>query len=187
MSIASVMPSSHLILWCPLSFCPQSFSASVTSNESVVHIRWSNYWSISINPSKEYSGLISLTGLTGLISLQSKGLSGALSSTTVQRHQFFGTLAFFMVQLSQPYMTTGKTTTLSIGTLTIQTSSTLIIHKKLKTKRTIPLRIIQNPNVILYRKSETYYWWREYLFWTGPSSIKEQRISHLESVIPQGN
>ena len=84
--------------------------------------------------------------------------------------------AFFMVQLSQPYMTTGKTTTLSIGTLTIQTSSTLIIHKKLKTKRTIPLRIIQNPNVILYRKSETYYWWREYLFWTGPSSIKEQRI-----------
>ena len=131
------------------------FSISDFSNESVVDIRWPNYWSISINPSKEFSGLISLMGLTGLISLQSKGLSGTLSSTTVQRHQFFGTLAFFMVQLSQPYMTNGKTTTLNIWTLTIQTSSTLMIHKKLKTKRTTPLRIIQNPNVILHRKSET--------------------------------
>ena len=57
--------------------------------------------------------------------------------------------------LTQPYLTNGKTTTLNIWTLTIQTSSTLMIHKKLKTKRTTPLRIIQNPNVILHRKSET--------------------------------
>ena len=59
-------------------------------NESVLHIRWPKYWSFnfSISPSNEYSGLISL-GWTGLISLQSKGLSRFLSNTTVQKHQFF--------------------------------------------------------------------------------------------------
>ena len=62
------------------------------SNESVLHIRWPKYWSFnfSISPSSEYSGLISL-GLTGLISLQSKGLSRVFSNTTVQKHQFFST------------------------------------------------------------------------------------------------
>ena len=69
--------------------------------------------------------MISLLGLTGLISLQSKGLSGALSSTTVQRHQFFGTLAFFMIQLLQPYMTTGKTTALTMEKAMAPHSSTL--------------------------------------------------------------
>ena len=66
-------------------------SIRVFSNESVLRIRWPKYWSFSfsINPSSEYSGLSSL-GLTGLISLQSKGLSRVFSNTTVQRHQFFG-------------------------------------------------------------------------------------------------
>ena len=61
------------------------------SSESVLHIRWPKYWSfrVSISPSNEYSRLIPL-GLTGLISLLSKGLSRVFSSTTVQKHQFFG-------------------------------------------------------------------------------------------------
>ena len=61
-------------------------------NQSVLHIRWPKYWSFSfsISPSNEYSGLISL-GLTGLISLQSKGLSRVFSNTIVLKHQFFGT------------------------------------------------------------------------------------------------
>ena len=60
-------------------------------NESALHNRWSKYWSFSfsISPSNEYSGLISLE-LNGLISWQSKGLSGVFSNTTVQKHQFFG-------------------------------------------------------------------------------------------------
>ena len=66
-------------------------SIRVFSNEWVLHIRWPKYWSFSFNisPSKEYSGLISFR-LTGLISLQSEGLSRVFSSTTVQKHRFFG-------------------------------------------------------------------------------------------------
>ena len=76
MSIESVMPSSHLILCHPLLFLSSIFSSiRVFSSESVLPIRWPKYWSFSfsINPSNEYSGLNSL-GLTGLISLQFKGL-----------------------------------------------------------------------------------------------------------------
>ena len=99
MFIVSVMPSSHLILWCPLLLLPSVFlSIRDFSNESSVHIRWPKYWSFSfsfsISPSSEYSGLISLR-LTGLISLLSKGLSGVFSSTTVWRHQFFGILLLY--------------------------------------------------------------------------------------------
>jgi len=76
MSIGSLMPSNHLILCCPLLLLPSVFpSIRVFSNESSLHIRWPKYWSVSfsISPFSEYSGLISLR-LTGLISLQSKGL-----------------------------------------------------------------------------------------------------------------
>ena len=92
MSIESVIPSSHLILCSPLLLLSLIFpSIRVFSSESVLHIRWPNYWSFSISPSNEYSGLISL-GMTGLNSLQSKGLSRVFSSTTVQKHQYFGGL-----------------------------------------------------------------------------------------------
>ena len=93
MSIESVMPSNHLILWGPLHLLPSIIpSIRVFSNESILRIRWPKYWSFSfsISPSNEYSGLISL-GWTGWISLQSKGLSRILSNTTLQKHQFFGT------------------------------------------------------------------------------------------------
>ena len=60
MSIESVMPSNHLILCCPLFLLPSIFlSIRVFSNESALHIRWPKYWSVSISPSSEYSGLIS--------------------------------------------------------------------------------------------------------------------------------
>ena len=83
--IESVMPSNLLILCCPLLLLPSIFpSIRVFSNESVLCIRWLKYWSFSfsISPSNEYSGLISL-GWTGLLSLQSKGLSRVFSNTTV--------------------------------------------------------------------------------------------------------
>ena len=92
MSIESVMPFNHLIL-CHSLLLPSVFpSIRVFSNESVLRIRWPKYWSFSFNisPSNEYSGLISL-GLTGLISLKSKGFSRVSSSTIVWKHQFFST------------------------------------------------------------------------------------------------
>ena len=91
MSIESVTPSSHLILCCLLLHLPSIFpSIRVFSIELVHSIRWPEYWnfSFSISPSNEYSGLIPL-GLTGWISLQSKGLSRVFSNNTVQKHQFF--------------------------------------------------------------------------------------------------
>ena len=92
MSIESVMPSSHLILCRPLLLLPPiPPSIRVFSNELALHIRWPQYWSFrfNISPSNECSGLISFR-LTGLISLQSKGLSRVFSNTMVQKHQLFG-------------------------------------------------------------------------------------------------
>ena len=86
MFIDSVMPSNHLVLCHPLLLLPLIFpSIRLFSNESAICIRWQKYcsFSFSISPSNEYSGL------TGLISLQSKGLSSNSSNTTVQKHQFF--------------------------------------------------------------------------------------------------
>ena len=96
MSIASVMPSNHLILCHPLLLPPSIFpSIRVFSNESILCIRWPKYWSFSfsISPSNEYSGLISfrMESKGNWISLLSKGLSRVFSNTTVQKHRFFST------------------------------------------------------------------------------------------------
>ena len=96
MSMESVTPSNHLIVCHSLLLPPSIFPIfRVFSKESVLHIRWTKYWSFcfSISTSNEYSGLISLE-LNGLISWQSKGLSGVFSNTIVQKHQFL------VVQLS---------------------------------------------------------------------------------------
>ena len=90
--IESVMPSSHLILCCPLLLLPPiPPSIRVFSNESTLCMRWPKYWSFSFSiiPSKETQRWSPL-GWTGWISLQSKGLSRVFSNTTVQKHQFFG-------------------------------------------------------------------------------------------------
>ena len=92
-SIESIMPSKHLIFCRPFLLLPLILpSVRVFSNESALPIRWPKYWSFSISPSSEYSGLISLE-LIGLISLRSKGLSRVFSSTTVEKQQFFSTQA----------------------------------------------------------------------------------------------
>ena len=110
MSIKSVMPSNHLILCHPFLLLPSIFpSIRVFSNESVLSIRWPKYWSFSfsISPSNEYSGLISLrTDWLDLLAVQ-----GTLKSL-LQRHSSKASIlqcsVFFIVQLSHPYMTTGK-------------------------------------------------------------------------------
>ena len=103
MSIELVMPSKHLILCCPLLLLPSIFpSIRIFSSESALRIRWPKYqsFSFSISPSNEYSGLISFT-IDCFDFLAVQGLSRVCSSTTVQKHQFFG--AFVMVQLSHDY------------------------------------------------------------------------------------
>ena len=120
------MPSSHLILCRPLLLLPSIFpSIRVFSNESVLPIRWPKYWSfsLSISPSNEYSGLISL-GWTGWISLQS-----TLLKSLLQHHSSKASIlqrsAFFIVQLSPPYLTTGKTTALTRWTFVSKVMSQL--------------------------------------------------------------
>ena len=91
MPIESVIPSNYLILCCPLLLLPSIFpSIRIFSNELVLCIRWPKYWSFSfsINPSNEYSGLISFR-MEWLALLEFKGLSRVFSNTTVQKHQFF--------------------------------------------------------------------------------------------------
>ena len=109
---ASVMPSSHLILF---SFCPQSFPASGTFPMSRLCASFdqNNGASASVSPVNIWRW--SPLRLTGLISLLSKGLSGVFSSTTVQRHQFSGVLPSLQSSShNQPYVTVRKTTALTI-------------------------------------------------------------------------
>ena len=91
MSIKSVMPFNHLILYCPLLLLPSIFpSITVFSKESVLCMRWPKYWSFSFSISLPMNIQDSFPlGLIGLISLQCKGLSGVFSNNTVQKHQFF--------------------------------------------------------------------------------------------------
>ena len=115
MSIELVMPSNHLILCHPLLFLPSIFpSIRVFSNKSVLHIRWPNdgIFSFSISPSSEYSGLISFR-MDWLDLLAVQGTLKSLlqhhnSKASILRH-----LAFFIVQVSHPYMTTRKTIALT--------------------------------------------------------------------------
>ena len=115
MSIKSVMPSSHLIFFCSLLLLPSILpSIKVFSNESVLHIRWPKHWSFSfsISPSNEYSELISFrTDWLALLAVQ-----GTLKNL-LQHHSSKASIlrcsAFFMVQLSHPYMITGKTIALT--------------------------------------------------------------------------
>ena len=110
LSIESVVPSHHLILCCPLFLPPSIFpSIRVFSSESVLHIRWSNYWSFSfsISPSNEYSGLISFR-IDWLDLAVQKTLKSLLQHHS-SKASILQRSAFFIVQLSHSYMTTGKT------------------------------------------------------------------------------
>ena len=114
MSIASVMPSNHLILCCPLFLLPSIFpSIRVFSNESVLHIRWPKYWSFSFNisPSSEHSRLISFN--TDWLDLAVQGTLKSLLQHHSSKASILRRSAFFIVQFSHPYMTTGKTIALT--------------------------------------------------------------------------
>ena len=127
MSIKSVMPSNHLILCHPL-LLPSIFpSIRVFSNESALHIRWPKYWSFSFNisPSNEYSGLISFRiDWFDLLAVQ------GTVKILLQHHSLKASIlwcsTFFIVQLSHPYMTTGKTIALTRWTFVDKVMSLLL-------------------------------------------------------------
>ena len=115
MSIGSMMPSNHLILCLPFLLLPSIFpSIRVFSNESALHIRWTKYWhfSFSVSPSNEHPGLTSLR-MDWLDLLAVQGTLKSLLQHHSSKASILWRSAFFTVQLSYPYMTTGKTIVLT--------------------------------------------------------------------------
>ena len=128
MFIESVMPSNHLILCCPLLLLPSIFpSIRVFSNESALHIRWPKYcsFSFSISPSNEKPGLISFR-MEWLDLLAIQGTLKSLLRHHSSKASILWHSAFFTVQLSHPYMTTGKTIALTRQTFVDKVMSLLL-------------------------------------------------------------
>ena len=128
MSIESVMPSNHLILCHPLFLLPSIFpSFRVFSDESVLHIRWPDYWSFSftISPSNEYSRLIFFR-MDCLNLLAVQGILKSLLQHHSSKTSVLWRSAFFIVQLSHPYVTTGKTKALARRTFVGKVMSLLL-------------------------------------------------------------
>ena len=151
------MPSSHLILCCPLLLLPLvPPSIKVFSNESTLHMRWPKYWtfSFSIIPSKEHPGLISFR----MVWLDLLAVQGTLKSL-LQHHSSKTSIlqgsAFFTVQLSYPYMTTGKTIALTrrtfvgkVMSLLLNMLSRLVITLLPRSKRLL-ISWLQSPSVVI--------------------------------------
>ena len=155
--ITSVMPSNHLILCCPLLLLPSIFpSIRVFSNESVHCIRWPKHWSFSfsISPPNEYSGLISFK----VDSLDLLAVQGTLKSL-LQQHSSKASIlrhsAFFIVQLSHPYMTIGETIALTrrtfvgkVMSLLFNMLSRLVIAFLPRSKHLLIL-LLQSPSAVI--------------------------------------
>ena len=114
MSIESVMPSNHLILCCPLLLLLSVFPSIRVNSESALRIRWPKYWSFSfsISPSNEHPGVISFR-MDWLDLLPVQGTLKCLLQYHSSKASIIWHSAFFIVQLSYPYMTTGKTIALT--------------------------------------------------------------------------
>ena len=157
MSIESVMPSNHLIFCYPLLFLPSIFpSIRVFSSESALRIKWPKYWSFSfgISPSSEYSGLISFRiDWFDLLAVQ-----GTLKSLLQHRNSKASVLrcsAFFIVQLSHLYMTTGKTIALARWTFVGKVMSLLfnmlsrLVITFLPRRNCLLISCLQSPSAVI--------------------------------------
>ena len=155
MSIVLVMPSNHLIFCHPLLLLPSIFpSIRVFSNESVLHIRWPKYWSFSISRSNEYSGMISfrmdwLDILAVQRTLKSLLQHHSSKASVLQRS------VFFTVQLSHPYMSTGKTIPLTRWTFVSKVMSVLfntlsrLIRAFLPRSKCLLISWLQSPSAVV--------------------------------------
>ena len=157
-SIESMMPSNHLTLCRPLLFLPSIFSSiRVFSSESVLHIRWPKYWSFSFSssPSNGYSGLISFR-IDWLDLLAVQGTLKSLLQHHTSKASIVRCSAFFAVQLSHPYMTTGKTIALTrwtfvdkVMSLLFHILSRLVITFLPRSKRLL-ISWLQSPSAVIF-------------------------------------
>ena len=155
MSIESVMPSYHLILCRPLLLLPSIFpSIRVFSNESVLHISWPKFWSFSISSSNEYSGLISFR-IDWLDLLAVQGTLKSLLQHHSSKASILRCSTFFIVQLSHPYMTTGKALALTrwtfvgkVMSLLFNMLSRLVITFLPRSKRLL-IAWLQSPSAVI--------------------------------------
>ena len=175
MCIESVMPSNHLILCCPLLLLPSIFPhIRVFSNESALSIKWPKYWSFSfsISPSKEHSGLISFR----MDCLDLLAVQGTLKSL-LQHHSSKASIlqpsAFFIVQLSHPYMTTGKTIAFIRQTFVDKVMSLLfnmlsrLIITFLPRSKSLLISGLQSPSAAQKNKvSQCFHYFPIYLPWS---------------------
>ena len=151
------MPSSHLILCCPLLLLPSIFpSIRVFSSESPLHIRWPKYWSFSfsISPSNEYSGLISFS-IDWFDLLAVQGTLKSLLQHHSSKVSILRCSAFFTVQLSHPYMTTGKTIALTRQSVVDKAMSLLfnmlsrLVITFLPRSRCLLISWLQSPSAVI--------------------------------------
>ena len=157
MSIESVMPSSHLILCPPLLLLPPSPpSIRVFSNESILHMRWPKHWSFSFNisPSNEHPGLMSFR-MDWLDLLAVQRTLKSLFQYHISKASILLHSAFFIVQLSHPYMTTGKTIALTrhyfvdkVMSLLLNMPSRLVITFLTRSKRLL-ISWLQSPSAVI--------------------------------------
>ena len=160
MSIESVMPSNHLILCRPLLLLPSIFpNIRVFSNESALHIRWPKYWSCSFNisPSNEHPGLISFR-MDWLDLLAAQGTLKSLLQYHSSKASILQHSGFFIVQLSHPYITTGKTIALTRQTfvgkvmcLLLNMLSKLVITFLPRSKHLL-ISWLQSPSAVINHK-----------------------------------
>ena len=149
------MPSNHLILCHPLLLLPSIFpSIKVFSNERVLCIRWPKYWSFSfsISPSNEYSSLISFR-MDWLDLLAVQGTLKSLLQHYISKASILWCWAFFIVQLSHPYMTTGKTTALTIQNFVHKVRSLLfnMLSRLVLVKSLSHVRLFATPWIVAYQ------------------------------------
>ena len=172
MSIESAMPSRHLILCLPLLLPPSIFpSIKIFSNESTLHIRWPKYWSFSFSISlcNEYSGLIFFwIDWFDLHAVQEHVHVKSFLQHDSWKASILWRLAFFMVQLSHLYMTTGKTVALSIQTMVSKVISLLFntlsrfVITFLPRSRCLLISWLQSPSALILepKKIKSVYLWR---------------------------
>ena len=191
MSIELVMPSNHLILCCPLLLPPSIFpNIRVFTNESVLCIRWPKYWSIS--PSNEYSGLISFRmDWLDLLAVQ-RTLKSLLqhhsSKALILQHS-----VFFIVQLSHPYMTTGKTVALTRWTFVGKVMSQLfnrlsmLVITFLPRSKRLLISWLQSPSAVILQPLKikpvtisTNRWFPIYLPWSNETRCHDLSFLNVE-------
>ena len=149
------MPSNHLILCCPLLLLPSIFpSIRVFSNESVLRIRWPKDWSFSISPSNEYSGLISFR-MDWLDLLAVQGTLKSLLQHHSSKASILWCSVYFMIQLSHPCMTTGRTIALTRWTFVCKVMSLLfnmisrLVITFLPRSKCLLISSLQSPSAVI--------------------------------------